>query len=104
MSFVNEIDYYMDCQQREQGRKLTGKIPTVAEYWETRLGTSAVTSMLALNEYERLHMTFLISVTSKLMQLTNRYADGSDGIIPRYIMTNPKMIDLWREVNLNMSL
>lgn len=55
MSFVNEIDYYMDCQQREQGRKLTGKIPTNSEYWETRLGTSAVTSMLALNEYERLH-------------------------------------------------
>ena len=55
MCFVNEIDYYMDCQQREQGRKLTGKVPTVSEYWETRLGTSAVTSMLALNEYERLH-------------------------------------------------
>lgn len=55
MSFINEIDYYLDCQQREKGRKLTGQIPTVSEYWETRLGTSAVTSMLALNEYEQLH-------------------------------------------------
>jgi len=51
LCFVQEIDYYMDCQQREQARKLTGKVPTVAEYWETRMGTSAVTSMLALNEY-----------------------------------------------------
>jgi hypothetical protein len=50
MVFVDEIYYYMDCQQREQGRKLTGVIPTPEQYWETRLGTSAVTSMLALNE------------------------------------------------------
>ena len=53
MCFVNEIGYYMDCQKREQNLKLTGKVPTVAEYWETRLGTSAVTCMLALYEYER---------------------------------------------------
>lgn len=51
MVFVDEIDYYMDCQQREQGRKLNGVIPTPEQYIETRLGTSAVTSMLALNEY-----------------------------------------------------
>lgn len=51
MTSVNEIDYYMGCQQREQKRKLTGRLPIVAEYLETRMGTSAVTSMLALNEY-----------------------------------------------------
>jgi hypothetical protein len=50
MTFVNEVDYYMDCQQREQQRKLTARLPIVAEYLETRMGTSAVTSMLALNE------------------------------------------------------
>lgn len=55
MCFVKEIGYYMDCQQHEQSRKLSGEIPTVAEYWETRLGTSAATVMLALNEYERLN-------------------------------------------------
>ncbi|EAW12442.1 terpene synthase family protein [Aspergillus clavatus NRRL 1] len=80
MTFVNEIDYYMDCQQREQQRKLTGRLPIVAEYLETRMGTSAVTSMLALNEF----------------------ADGND--IPREIMTDPKMISLWYEVIMNMSL
>ncbi|KAI1158631.1 terpenoid synthase [Nemania serpens] len=80
MVFVGEIYYYLDCQQREQVGKLTGVIPTPEEYWETRLGTSAVTSMLALNEY----------------------ADNQ--ILPRWIMTHEKMIDIWREVNLNMSL
>ena len=38
------------------------------------------------------------------MDLNYRYADGFDGNIPRYIMTSPKMVDLWREVNLNMAL
>ncbi|KOC13990.1 cyclase [Aspergillus flavus AF70] len=80
MTFVNEIDYYMGCQQREQKRKLTRRLPIVAEYLETRMGTSAVTSMLALNEF----------------------ADGND--IPRGIMIDPKMISLWYEVILNMSL
>ncbi|KAI1345611.1 terpenoid synthase [Xylaria sp. FL0043] len=80
MVFVDEIYYYMDCQQREQGRKLTGVIPTPEQYWETRLGTSAVTSMLALNEY------------------------ADDQNLPRWIMTHEKMTDIWREVNLNMSL
>ncbi|KJK61137.1 Non-plant Terpene Cyclases Class 1 [Aspergillus parasiticus SU-1] len=80
MTFVNEIDYYMSCQQREQKRKLTGRLPIVAEYLETRMGTSAVTLMLALNEF----------------------ADGND--IPRDIMTDPKVISLWYEVNMNMSL
>lgn len=32
----------------------------------------------------------------------NRYADNQ--ILPRWIMTHEKMIDIWREVNLNMSL
>jgi hypothetical protein len=50
MCFVQEVDYYMNRQELEQHRKLTGVMPTVAMYWETRLGTSAVTSMLALNE------------------------------------------------------
>ncbi|KAK5999322.1 hypothetical protein QM012_005597 [Aureobasidium pullulans] len=80
MCFVDEIYYYMDCQQREQRRKLTGVIPTPEQYWETRLGTSAVTSMLALNEF----------------------ADSQS--LPRWVMTHPRMTDIWREVNLNMSL
>ncbi|KAL7950694.1 isoprenoid synthase domain-containing protein [Trichoderma barbatum] len=80
MCLVDEIYYYMDNQQREQRRKLTGVIPTPAQYIETRLGTSAVQLMLALNEYV------------------------DNQCIPRWIMTHSKMADLWRETNLNMSL
>ncbi|UKZ77541.1 hypothetical protein TrVFT333_005264 [Trichoderma virens FT-333] len=80
MCLVDEIYYYMDNQQREQRRKLTGVIPTPAQYIETRLGTSAVQLMLALNEYV------------------------DNQCIPRWIMTHSKMADIWRETNLNMSL
>jgi hypothetical protein len=55
--FVDEVHRYMASQQREQGRKLKGSIPTVGQYWETRLGTSAVNCMLALNEYGYLSMS-----------------------------------------------
>ncbi|KAB8220792.1 isoprenoid synthase domain-containing protein [Aspergillus novoparasiticus] len=75
MTFANETDYYMGCQQREQKRKLTGRLPIVAEYLETRIGTSAVTSI---------------------------FAYGND--IPRDIMTDPKIISLCYEANMNMSL
>ncbi|KAL7909350.1 isoprenoid synthase domain-containing protein [Trichoderma velutinum] len=80
MCLVDEIYYYMENQQREQHRKLAGVIPTPAQYIETRLGTSAVQLMLALNEYV------------------------DNQCIPRWIMTHSKMADLWRETNLNMSL
>ncbi|KAH0165971.1 hypothetical protein KCU67_g4510, partial [Aureobasidium melanogenum] len=80
MCFIEEIYYYMESQQREQRRKLTNTIPTPEQYWETRLGTSAATSTLALNEF----------------------ADSQS--LPRWIMEHPRMTDIWREVNLNMSL
>ncbi|KAG9679110.1 hypothetical protein KCU99_g8645, partial [Aureobasidium melanogenum] len=80
MCFVEEIYYYMESQQREQRRKLTSIIPTPEQYWETRLGTSAATSTLALNEF----------------------ADNQS--LPRWVMKHPRMIDIWREVNLSMSL
>ncbi|GAP85091.2 putative terpene synthase metal binding domain protein [Rosellinia necatrix] len=80
MVFVNAIGYYMGCQQHEQGRKLDGVFPTPDQYWETRLGTSAVLSMLALNEY------------------------ADEQCIPRWIMDHEHMTSIWRESNLNMSL
>ncbi|KAJ2987478.1 hypothetical protein NUW58_g4484 [Xylaria curta] len=80
MVFVDAIGYYMGMQQHEQSRKLTGLYPTPDQYWETRLGTSAVLSMLALNEY------------------------ADEQSIPRWIMTHEQMTAIWRESNLNMSL
>lgn len=48
--FVNEVLYFVNSQQQEQARRLGGIIPSVEEFWETRLGSSAVTTALALNE------------------------------------------------------
>ncbi|KAH0380468.1 hypothetical protein KCU92_g7565, partial [Aureobasidium melanogenum] len=70
----------MDSQQREQRRKLTSIIPTPEQYWETRLGTSAATPTLALNEFP------------------------DNQSLPRWVMKHPRMTDIWREVNLSMSL
>ncbi|KAI0448289.1 terpenoid synthase [Xylaria acuta] len=80
MAFVDAMGHYMACQQHEQHCKLMGKLPIPEQYWETRLGTSAVLAMLALNEY----------------------ADGQS--IPRWIMDHEHMSAIWHESNLNVSM
>lgn len=50
MAIVDAMGHYMGCQQSEQRHKLMGKLPIPEQYWETRLGTSAVLTMIALNE------------------------------------------------------
>ncbi|KAI0185341.1 isoprenoid synthase domain-containing protein [Xylaria flabelliformis] len=80
MAFVDAMGHYMQCQQREQHCKLIGELPTPEKYWETRLGTSAVLVMLALNEY----------------------ANGQS--IPRWIMDHEQMTAIWRECNFNVSI
>ncbi|KAI0550381.1 terpenoid synthase [Xylaria curta] len=80
MVFVDAMGHYMECQQHEQSCKLMGKLPTPEQYWETRLGTSAVLVMLSLNEY----------------------ADGQS--IPRWIMDHEQMTAIWRECNFNVSI
>lgn len=48
--FLNEVIYYIDMVGREQRLRLSGSIASLEEFWEYRLGTSAVTVCLALNE------------------------------------------------------
>ncbi|KAI0469411.1 terpenoid synthase [Xylaria cf. heliscus] len=80
MVFVDAMGQYMRCQQQEQHNKLMGSLPIPEKYWETRLGTSAVLTMLALNEY----------------------ADGQK--IPRWIMDHQNMSAIWHESNLHISM
>ena len=40
----------MDMTEREQRWRMNGAIPSVEEYWDYRLGSSAVTVTLAVNE------------------------------------------------------
>lgn len=43
----------------------------------------------------------LVPLTSELIRST-RFADNQS--LPRWVMKHPRMIDIWREVNLSMSL
>ncbi|KAF2501934.1 terpenoid synthase, partial [Lophium mytilinum] len=51
MMFYNEIRYFMEMSEREQRLRLAGPIPNLEEFWRYRLGSSAVTVCLALNEF-----------------------------------------------------
>ncbi|KAH8704346.1 isoprenoid synthase domain-containing protein [Phaeosphaeriaceae sp. PMI808] len=46
-----EMRFFMDMSEREQRLRLSGAIPNVDEFWHYRLGSSAVTVCLALNEF-----------------------------------------------------
>ena len=45
-----EMGIFMDMTEREQRWRMNGAIPSVEEYWDYRLGSSAVTVTLAVNE------------------------------------------------------
>ncbi|KAF2815340.1 terpenoid synthase [Mytilinidion resinicola] len=49
--FYDEIRYFMEMSEREQRLRLAGPIPALEEFWRYRLGSSAVTVCLALNEF-----------------------------------------------------
>ena len=40
----------MDMTEREQQLRMNGAVPSLKEYWEYRLGSSAVSVTLAVNE------------------------------------------------------
>jgi Terpene synthase family 2, C-terminal metal binding len=45
---------FMEMSEEEQRLRLSGTIPSVEEFWEYRLGSSAVCVTLAVNEYVNL--------------------------------------------------
>ena len=47
-TFLNEILYFIEMTQVEQHIRLSLRLPTVAEYWHYRLGTSAARVASAL--------------------------------------------------------
>ncbi|KAL1594623.1 hypothetical protein SLS60_010384 [Paraconiothyrium brasiliense] len=46
-----EMRFFMEMSEREQRLRLSGTIPSIDEFWHYRLGSSAVTVCLALNEF-----------------------------------------------------
>jgi len=49
--FFHELQYMFDCCSKEQKNKLSGDLPTIEQYWETRYGTSGVTAYCAIVPY-----------------------------------------------------
>lgn len=45
------MHYLAECE-KEQAERLAGRIPTLDEYIENRLGTAAVYILCCINEYE----------------------------------------------------
>lgn len=59
-AFLSEISFFMDKSEYEQRLRLSQSVADLDEYWNFRLGTSAVRVALALNEYD-LRSTVVIS-------------------------------------------
>jgi len=49
-NFFQDMNFYIETTEVEQRFHLDGKIPTIEEYWEVRMGTSAVAACLAMIE------------------------------------------------------
>ncbi|KAG4429838.1 hypothetical protein IFR05_014676 [Cadophora sp. M221] len=49
-NFFEDMKFYIATTETEQRYKLDGKIPSLEEYWEARMGTSAVAACLAMIE------------------------------------------------------
>lgn len=49
--FLKELVYFMQMSEEEQRLRLSGSIASLDEFWRYRLGSSAVTACLALNEF-----------------------------------------------------
>ncbi|KAL2061942.1 hypothetical protein VTL71DRAFT_7320 [Oculimacula yallundae] len=50
-NFFADMKFYIDTTETEQRYKMDGKIPSLEEYWEARMGTSAVAACLAMIEF-----------------------------------------------------
>jgi len=49
-AFLDEMMLFLEMSRSEQEVQLSGRIPTVEEYWVYRMGTSAVGVVVSLTE------------------------------------------------------
>ncbi|EHK21849.1 uncharacterized protein TRIVIDRAFT_53145 [Trichoderma virens Gv29-8] len=78
--FLQEMDFFIQKAQVEQKSRLDGRILSLEEYWDIRMGTSAVGVIMAVNEFSA----------------NVRISDA--------IMDHPDMRILWDESNINVSM
>jgi len=51
LMFFKEMQFFINMSEQEQKSRLSGRIPSLKEFWHSRLGSSAVTVCLAMNEF-----------------------------------------------------
>ncbi|PNP54756.1 hypothetical protein THARTR1_04961 [Trichoderma harzianum] len=78
--FLREMEFFIRKSQLEQKSRLDGCILSLDEYWDIRMGTSAVGVIMAVNEF-------------------SARANISD-----IIMDHPDMRTIWDESNINVSI
>ena len=49
--FIKEITHFMKMSEREQKVRLSQHVPSIEEYWQIRMGTSAVGVCAAVIEF-----------------------------------------------------
>ncbi|KAL9115819.1 MAG: hypothetical protein Q9227_000187 [Pyrenula ochraceoflavens] len=97
--FFRAIVHFIMMTQKEQEMRLSDRIPSLAEYWSYRMGTSGVYTAMALVEYSTMsHLprmildaplmqvicdetTVIIAVTNDILSLKKEIEDGSVGSI-----------------------
>jgi hypothetical protein len=98
----DEMMFFMNMSEQEQRLRLSGTIPSIDEFWRYRLGSSAVSVCLALNEFSWENMDFsldfyddvdvksmikytntIISATNDLLSIKKEIKrDAIDSLIP----------------------
>ena len=78
--FLGEVARFLQKSQKEQELRLANRVPTLAEYWDYRLGSSAVFISLAVDEY------------------------SSRSCLKPRVYDSPYMQAIWTEMNVIISL
>ena len=75
-----ELAFFMDKSEVEQRLRLQNQRVTIEEYWQYKLGTSAIRVVLCLNDY------------------------FNETTLPYDIMHDPSMATLWNLTNINIGI
>ncbi|KAI9760260.1 MAG: hypothetical protein M4579_001774 [Chaenotheca gracillima] len=78
--FMDQMSFFIEMSEVEQQVRMSGRIPTIKEYWDIRMGTSAVGVCLAMLDF------------------------AGQMSLPTSIMKDPDMQVLWDQTNVIISL
>lgn len=92
--FSDELRFFVQMTGVEQSTQLEGGLPSIEQYLQRRMGSSAVGVCLAITEYS-LHISLLRLLIHK------RYCFNMQ--LPPSIMAEDDMRNIWTETNMIIS-